>query len=49
MAVLVGNGMEWLFPVEGLKMVHARPVPLCLLKNGTVPFAGKFSPVFPHK
>ena len=27
----------------------AHPVPFCLKKNRTVPFNGKFSPVFPYK
>ena len=28
---------------------HARPVPFCLRKIPTVPFYGKFSPVFPYR
>ena len=30
------------FPAESFQMVHTRLVPLCLLKNCTLPFAGKF-------
>ncbi len=47
-AVPVENEMKCSFQLDSFQIVHTRPVPMCLLKNCTAPFARKLSPVFPH-
>lgn len=45
-ALPVGNELARSSPLESFQMVYTRPVPLCLLKNCSVPFASKFSSFF---